>query len=69
MIGIVSRAKTLRLLLKRFRDQPGERERFSKKRSGGRGTALQLGGACGRSGSSIREPVEGTNEAPEGAER
>ena len=27
----VSLAKTLRLLLKRFRDQPGERERFSKK--------------------------------------
>jgi glycosyltransferase involved in cell wall biosynthesis len=27
----LSLAKTLRLLLKRFRDQPGERERFSKK--------------------------------------
>ena len=27
----VSLAKTLRLVLKRFRDQPGERERFSKK--------------------------------------
>ena len=27
----VSLAKTLRLLLKRFRDQPGERERFSRK--------------------------------------